>query len=438
MRIVDLGFHLMNEFPIIHKIYWGTVIILNLLAFITGGIEDLMITIIATVILSIPFCFIIGIAIKIKNRKIIADRNFYDRIFQDIGLISKNGTYPFYVGDDTNEYARLLTFKAVIPLSTWQSKIELLETHMNVKIIKMENAPNDKNVVYIYIETKELPTSVTFDDTKIPDRAFLNLGIDHFGYVLIDLDKAPHTFIAGETGSGKTNLIKGLIYQSLVKGYDVKLIDFKRGVSFVAFTDAITIYSDYDRIILLLESLVKETHNRLDLLRNNRVEDIKQYNELPDCYMERTVLFIDELAELMKSSDKVGNKRITDALETLTRLSRAVGINLIMGLQRPDATIINGQIKNNVSRRITGRFSDPEPSRIMLGNDLAMRLPNIRGRMLLKDDETREFQAFYVPQESLNLERFKKVNTYSQPIEVPKTEEHREPKGIDFNFDDII
>jgi len=108
-----------------------------------------------------------------------------------------------------------------------------------------------------------------------------------------------------------------------------------------------------------------------------------------------TGLFIDELAELLKIRDNVISNTLNDSIETLTRLSRAVGIHLIMGIQRPDSTIVSGQIKNNVSFRVCGRFVDSEPSRIMLGNDSARSLPNIKGRFIVKDDNMYEVQAFY-------------------------------------------
>ena len=81
------------------------------------------------------------------------------------------------------------------------------------------------------------------------------------------------------------------------------------------------IYSDYEKIRLVLESLVKETNDRLDLFVKNRVENINEYSQLGKGKMKRIVVFIDELAELMRSTDKESNKAITNALETLTRLS---------------------------------------------------------------------------------------------------------------------
>jgi S-DNA-T family DNA segregation ATPase FtsK/SpoIIIE len=88
------------------------------------------------------------------------------------------------------------------------------------------------------------------------------------------------------------------------------------------------------------------------------------------------------------------------AWSTLARLSRATGINLFLGVQRPDANVLTGQIKNNVPVRICGRFADKPASEIVLGNSAACDLPEIKGRFIYKmGNETFDFQSFYFDDE---------------------------------------
>ena len=343
---------------------------------------------------------------------------------------------------------KVFCFYSQIPLSAWYSRKEQLESYLNSKIIKIATPPEEFNYIYVYTVTEPLPDMLKWDDEyMLANRNFLSVGFSYEKITFIDLGKSPHTFIAGETGSGKSNILKCLIYQCLYKEHEVKLIDFKRGVSFSDFNEFIEIYSEYDKIIIVLETLVKETNRRLDLFVKSKVEDIEQYNMTNSSELKRIVVFIDELAELMRVSDKQANKQIVGSLETLTRISRAVGINLIMGLQRPDSTIVNGQIKNNVTLRICGRFVDPEPSRIMLGNDSATMLSKIKGRFILKDDEVTEFQAFYITSDLMNnlsyirkylfgdSELIEMENDTTPEETVDSTQE--QGANIDFNFDDI-
>jgi S-DNA-T family DNA segregation ATPase FtsK/SpoIIIE len=185
------------------------------------------------------------------------------------------------------------------------------------------------------------------------------------------------------------------IHQTLIKGYDVILIDFKRGVSFSEFSDYVEIHFEYKSTLQVLKAMVEETKKRLDLFRENKVDNVGDYNRLVNEAMRRKIIFIDELAELLKTRDKAISNLLYDSLETLTRLSRSVGIHLIMEIQRPDSTIVTGQIKNNVSFRICGRFVDKEPSRIMLCCDRASTLKNIKGRFIIKDNDLEEIQCFY-------------------------------------------
>ena len=71
-------------------------------------------------------------------------------------------------------------------------------------------------------------------------------------------------------------------------------------------------------------------------------------------------------------------------------------------MQRPDAQVLTGQIKNNIPVRISGRFADKAASEIVLGNTDAVDLPDIKGRFLYKvGNETLHFQAFYFDDETM-------------------------------------
>jgi S-DNA-T family DNA segregation ATPase FtsK/SpoIIIE len=119
--------------------------------------------------------------------------------------------------------------------------------------------------------------------------------------------------------------------------------------------------------------------------------------------LKRVIVVVDELAELLDAGgvgkeEKAIIQAINKNLRTLARISRAAGVHLILGVQRPDASIINGQIKSNISFRICGRFSDPQPSIIVLGNSKATELPAIAGRFIA---DNQEIQAYYFTSEQM-------------------------------------
>lgn len=353
-------------------------------------------------------------------------RKYFDKLFEIIGLCTKAGSKPYYVGEqDISDLSAELYFYSSIPISDWYKKRDLLEIQLNTKIISIEHTQEDKRELIVTVQKEPLPSFVEWKDAYRTDERILYIGISYSGMVGINLTQTPHVFIAGETGSGKSNLLKCLIHQALMNGHDVILIDFKRGVSFSEFQSIGEIYYEYDKVKEVLQNIVKETRKRLDYFREKRVDNLQAYNEVSANRLSTKIIFIDELAELLKVRDKELSNSFYDSLETITRLSRATGIHLIMGVQRPDSTIINGQIKSNVSCRICGRFVDKEPSQIVLGSSTAAHLPNIKGRFIVKDDKLQEVQTFYYHSEE-KIQYFRTMG-----VEIPETN-----KNISYNKED--
>ena len=350
----------------------------------------------------IPMLLLLGTALVLGIRRYIQEapirnrRKFFKDIFVTMGFFAKGDIYPYYLSEaEVSEYTTVFSFNTFIPANSWWARKDELEMYFGASITDIKQSTKDNRVIHVHVGVAPLPTHVEWVDSYLIKRGMFNIGKTHTGITLLDIEKHPHAFIAGETGSGKSNILKCFIHQALAKKYRVVLIDFKRGVSFADFKDKITIHYEYPEVVAALHGMVEETKKRLDKFREVGVDNIADYNKLKRGYMKRTIVFIDELAELLKTRDKATANALNDSIETLTRLSRAVGIHLIMGIQRPDSTIVSGQIKNNVSFRVCGRFVDPEPSRIMLGNERASKLPNIKGRFIVKGDNLQEVQAFY-------------------------------------------
>lgn len=373
---------------------------------------------------------------------------FFNEVFEQVNLVANDGSLPLFLYDENiSAYATLYAFQTLIPLNNWYIKKDLLEMYFDAKILDIKQNKKSNRNIDIILQNKELPNMIEFNDTHTIQNK-LSIGISYEDIVTIDLAKTPHVLIAGETGSGKSNVMKCLIYQALTQGYIVKLIDFKRGVSFSSFSDCISVIFEYEEAKKVLEELVNETKKRLDLFRNFRVDNLKNYNRIADIALKPIIVFIDELAELLKVRDKELSNSFYDSIESITRLSRCVGIHLIVGIQRPDATIINGQIKNNISGRLCGRFVDPEPSRIMLGNSSASQLQNIKGRFIYKDDKLHEIQCFYYDDSCFDFGSHLTENLVEPDMEEIQVDEEQLDnnlqdemndgiKDFDFNFEKI-
>lgn len=352
-----------------------------------------------------PFLYIILLG-NMHNRK----QEEYNRKFQEIGFKARNGKYPYLISKTEHDKRTIYIFKSGIPVHEWQAKKLALETALNCTILKIE-AGNNKKIVRLTTVSSDyrLPTNVTWSDEYLKnDDGEIVIGVSALEQISFNLNRLPHVLMAGETGSGKSVLLRTCLWQMILKSCRVFMIDFKGGVEFgKRYEQYGEVITDRERALKVLTMLVEENQYRLQLFRDLEVKNLYEYNKKTGQNLCRIGVFCDEIAEML---DKKGvakeEKEVYEKLEgkisTLARLSRATGINLFLGVQRPDANILPGQIKNNVPVRISGHFQDKSASEIVLGNTAAVNLPDIKGRFLYKvGNQTIEFQAYYFDDDTM-------------------------------------
>ena len=340
----------------------------------------------------------------------LRDADEYYKIFADINFRGKDKKYPFLLYARQDGKKKILAFKSNISLETWRKSIAELETALDCRILKIESPDSRKKAVLTTVDSSyRLPTQLNWKDEYIsPAESEIIIGENELEPVMFDLNRTPHMLAAGETGSGKSVILRLILWQLAKRGAVIFMLDFKGGVEFgLEYEEYGAVVTDRENALTLLELLVKENELRLNLFREKRVKNLREYNNITGEKLSRIGVFCDEIAEMLdkKGADKE-NKVLMEGLEgalsTLARLSRATGINLFLGVQRPDANVLTGQIKNNVPVRACGRFADKAASEIVLGNTKAVDLPDVKGRFLYKvGADTVEFQAYYFDDEKM-------------------------------------
>ena len=244
--------------------------------------------------------------------------------------------------------------------------------------------PNAQNVA---VPFRDLVESQEFKNAKSP--ITFALGRDISGAVKIaDLAKMPHLMIAGSTGSGKSVCINTIITSILYKAgpEEVKLIMIDPKVVELSVYNGIPhllipVVTDPKKAAGALNWAVKEMTDRYQKFAETGVREINGYNEKVDSIevpegqerpkkMERIVVIVDELADLMM----VAAKDVEEAICRLAQLARAAGIHLIIATQRPSADVITGIIRANMPSRIAFAVSSAIDSRIILDQAGAERL----------------------------------------------------------------
>ena len=234
-----------------------------------------------------------------------------------------------------------------------------------------------------------------------PEKILVALGKDITGEAFtMDLAKAPHLLIAGQTGSGKSVCINALMASMLFSKtpdelrmilVDPKAVELKMYENIPHLLAPVITKPEI--AIQALQWLCYEMDRRTEVLASAKVRNIGGFNakfeagELPDEVPEEDrghrmafiVVIIDEMADLMM----VAGKEIEKSVARLAAKARAVGIHLVLATQRPSVKVITGIIKANLPTRISFKVASQIDARTVMDHAGAEKLLG-RGDMLYK------------------------------------------------------
>lgn len=323
-----------------------------------------------------------------------------------IGFVNSVGEAPLLLSksvDKSNDRVMILKFKTFgIPLSEWTDNQDRIESALNIHIDEMREGDDCRVVIIRCVDGENrLSDYIEWSENLLSDENFeIVLGEGYSGRVSVNIAKIPHMLIGGSTGSGKSVLLKLVLMQCVKKGAKVYIADFKGGVDFPPIWHIkCSLLTDEKNLYKVLVSITDELQNRKQILRTAGVANIDEYNRNAKKKLYRIVFACDEIAEVL---DKTGLSKqqkdeilkIESELSIIARQGRAFGIHLVLATQRPDAAILNGQIRNNIDTRICGR-ADNVLSQIILDNtDASDKIAkSSQGRFLTNSGKI--FQAYW-------------------------------------------
>ena len=331
---------------------------------------------------------------------------------QCIGLVNHAGMPPDLLRkhrDKDNPRVTVWEFRnQSIPLQEWDKKRLAIETALGITIVKLAYAKGKSRVLMYAVSARDdLPEVLKWKDSYLSPKSFvLVLGESYTGPVTVNLAHIPHILLGGSTGSGKSVLLKLLLMQSLRKGAMIWVADFKGGVDYPHNWDGLCemVFTEND-LLTTLDKLVHMLEQRKAAFRSMGCSNLDEYNSKLGCCIPRCIFACDEIAELLDRTGADNERKkllaqIENKLSTIARQGRAFGIHLILATQRPDATVIPGQIKNNMDFRVCGR-ADNVLSQIILDNTSAAdQIPkDAQGRFITGDGTV--FQAYLFDEEQL-------------------------------------
>lgn len=197
--------------------------------------------------------------------------------------------------------------------------------------------------------------------------------------------KDAHLLIIGGTGGGKTIAEHGVIQALTQAGWRTWLVDGKR-VEFIG-------YRNWPNVELLAQRV--DHHIRVLKLAHETMEaryELIESGQIKVEDLDPVAIVVDELTTLLmavkrryQDTKEKGMPAANPVLEwvaDIARLGRTAKMHLVLGLQRPDASIMGGEMRDNFGGRISlGKLRSKEAS-MMMWDDAAIgvSVPNIKGR----------------------------------------------------------
>lgn len=197
-----------------------------------------------------------------------------------------------------------------------------------------------------------------------------------------DMAKQPHLLIAGATGSGKSVVVNGIIFNLLHRGpasAGLILIDPKR-VELAQYKDCphvIRYASEPDTMPDALRYALAVTESRYKEMQR---QSVRKYQG-GDVYV-----IIDELADLMTTQKKA----VLPLIQRLCQIGRAAKVHVIACTQCPIVKVLPTEIKVNFDSRVALRTSCAQDSRNIMRKSGCELLP-------------RYGKGYYITPEGLNL-----------------------------------
>lgn len=224
--------------------------------------------------------------------------------------------------------------------------------------------------------------------------------------VVEDLVQISNILVAGTTGTGKSNLLNTFIvdtiYSSNPEEVKMILID-TRIINFQRFNKIphllIPAIIDPKKACGVMAWTLQECMNRNELFAKNNVKNIEEYNKKVQLKLPRIIVFIEDLCDLMAYE----KEDVEEALIEIVKISRKVGIHLIISTYRTSTEMITGRIKSNIPTRLTFKLPSRVDSRTVIDKSGAEKLLPYGDALFIKVEERapKRIQAPYISDEEI-------------------------------------
>jgi DNA segregation ATPase FtsK/SpoIIIE-like protein len=244
----------------------------------------------------------------------------------------------------------------------------------------------------------------------------------------------PHIIVAGATGTGKSMVLRNILLSlaSLKNTPDFYLCDMKGGVELGAFKDLLSTKgfgTDLKSLLSIAKNVQGEMYRRLNVMATNNIRTWQG---------NFVFLAMDEMIDLKNvAHDSKENKQLKTQIKVImddiAAKGRASRIWLLCATQRPDAQVINGNIKGQITNKICLFVETDVDSRVVLDHTRASELPNVPGRFIYRRGKEQILQGFVLDDDELDEKIMELPRKIATEVRREVNEEFLELKGVTTN-----
>lgn len=284
--------------------------------------------------------------IKKKFNDVMACNNLQYKILK---IITKDYGFDLIVVLGNQGYEKLESSKDMLQTSLGTSIY--IQQNKNFSTATINAIGNIKdNIKFEPIQTKpyELYVSQSFKGEKLTS----------------NLNKFPHVLVSGQTGCGKTEQIRIMLTNQICShnSRDINLYfsDLSDTNDFSIFKkcEQTKVYAKNIKESLNLFNYLEHIYSkRLGIFEKHYCKNIVEYNKQQyEKRMPYIYLVLDEFADYYPVNrlvkDYTSKQRCYNMLRELVRKARKVGIFLIIGIQRPDTTVLDPSLRSGLCTKL--------------------------------------------------------------------------------------
>ena len=231
----------------------------------------------------------------------------------------------------------------------------------------------------------------------------------------VDMVSHVHSFIIGQSGSGKSVFLHNIIGSAILKyapeDLQLYLLDFKLGgVEFNRYKgikhvkSLLVDNSDQQITLEILRELRERMVERGRQLRDCGVNNLVEYNKQnPNATMPQILVVVDECHEMFRVGSDIPRTVSNEISEIVTKIAkegRNQGVHLILATQTLSGTEISNEILNNISDHYLLKCAPVDSERMVeRSSEITSKLQT--GQIYYHHvDNQVQFQAYYTDKEN--------------------------------------